>query len=192
MNYRSIFLITSILLLIGGVTYFISHNSVQGKEVNVYSVYSSALKVKKEHTIRIDESKSLSLGEEKVEDKELSSLHNVSRSKYIQKYITQLEHPQRELGFKLETLKSEHYDLLSKLRRQGVEVNAFMYLKPQLAIVLAIYLNRSISDLYEVDLSQLQITNKQWYLLKTFADSNDLKVLLQRSSLTISHIPRET
>lgn len=192
MNYRSIFLITSILLLIGGVTYFISHNSVQGREVNVYSVYSSALKVKKEHTIRIDESKSLSLGEEKVEDKELSSLHNVSRSNYIQKYITQLEHPQRELGFKLETLKSEHYDLLSKLRRQGVEVNAFMYLKPQLAIVLAIYLNRSISDLYEVDLSQLQITNKQWYLLKTFADSNDLKVLLQRSSLTISHIPRET
>ncbi|MBT4792811.1 MAG: hypothetical protein HON90_14645 [Halobacteriovoraceae bacterium] len=157
------------------------------KPARSFSVYHNAVKVNKSFT----QNNILLASEVK------SSTDN-SKSDYLKvmtkkhQYFTLLNKQQSVLANNLKILDQKHQELISKMKNEGIKIDALTNLKPRLTIALSYLLNLQIQDLTEDDIKNLKFSNQEWYLLKTFSESKDFKVLLKRKMLTSDFVQFES
>lgn len=115
----------------------------------------------------------------KQKDKTLLKSHLLKES-YYKNYTLGAA----EVGKSLELLENEHELLLQNMRKEGVKIDVVTSLKPRLNIAITLYLGLTLGELTSDDVQSLKLSNRDWYVLKTFSESKDFALMLKRNSLT--------
>lgn len=103
-------------------------------------------------------------------------------------YYKNFNRQPNEIGDNLELLEKEHEVLLQNMRKEGFKIDRITNLKPRLAIAITYHLNLPLGELTEQDLDTLKLSNREWYIIKTFSESKDFALMLKRNSLTSDFI----
>lgn len=102
-------------------------------------------------------------------------------------YFSQYKKGQNQLANNIRTLEQEHTKLLKDLREAGVKIDQITKLKPRLHIALSVYLDLKPEQLNTQDIISLNLSNREFFLLKSFSESNDFILLLKRGELVKDH-----
>lgn len=172
--YANKILLLSCTLLVGlGIVLV---NSATNMPIKAFSTYRKAIEVKKEHAVAPKEVKIVK--SKKVEAKHAKILE--LKNAYYELYSMQ----PAVLANSLDQIEKKHTDLLTQMRTNGLKIDPITNLKPRLALAISYHLNLHVSDLSANDIHQLNFSNKEWYILKTFSESKDFRIMLKRNTLT--------
>ena len=105
-----------------------------------------------------------------------------------QNFYQKFDIAQNELVSNLKSLEKEHQEVLNSYRKNKIYINSKLRFEPRLLIVLSFYLDKEITEITNRDIKELDLKSSDWYLLKTFSESKDFEILLQRKSLNPHHV----
>lgn len=91
--------------------------------------------------------------------------------------------PLPKIASQLNLIEKQHKELMNKMLRDGQKIDPVTRLRPRLAITLTLYLNLQMGSLKQHNIEEINLTSKEWYILKTFSESNDFKIMLKRDTL---------
>ena len=108
-----------------------------------------------------------------------------------QNFYQKFDIAQNELVSNLKSLEKEHQEVLNSYRKNKIYISSKLRFEPRLLIVLSFYLDKEITEITNRDIKELDLKSSDWYLLKTFSESKDFEILLQRKSLNPHHVQIE-
>lgn len=167
------------------LVYLYQNNETTDKPEKSFSTYAAAAKVNR----NISASPAHVLFASQV--KKTKAIENRVSLKLKTSYFTSLDQHPLKLSSDLPNIEKKHARLLETMRKEGYKIDRIVQMKPKLAIVLSVYLNIPVSKLHPNDLNTLELTNKDWYLIKRFSESNDFKLMLKRDTLTNDYVQLE-
>jgi hypothetical protein len=171
-------IISAVSTLIG---YMASQNNTPGIRVSNYSTLEEAKKA----SVTNDFMSPTVLFASQVKKDTINKEKKLLKSPLLKEsYYKNFSLGATELGKSLELLENEHEILLQNMRKEGVKIDAVTSLKPRLNIAITLYLGLSLGELTSDDVQKLKLSNREWYVLKTFSESKDFAIMLKRDSLT--------
>ena len=185
MNNRNLFLFTLVMLLslsLGSSYYFYSSDEDTNNQASsVFSVKEAARSI----SFKKDYIDTKLLFASQIESEKKISHREDQKSSLLKKlyYKNFLMAPSRIANY-IELLEKEHEILIHNLDIEGVEIDRLTSLKPRFNIALTYFLGIKLGDLSNEDLETIKLTNKQWYIIKTFSESKDFLIMLKRDALT--------
>ena len=96
--------------------------------------------------------------------------------------------PQVQLASILTQVNDDHITSLNEIRDLNIIVSDYDKIQPSLRIVLSFYLDEDISNLNTINLQELKLSQQDWYLLKAFANSQELISLLDRGEMSSEYV----
>ncbi len=158
----------------------IARNKRSPKRNLTFSVYKEALAAKKNSGAAAT---AVLFASDVLQEKGEKEVNKLKKEYYA--YFD--KHP-RELADSLDHMEKLHYSLVSEMIKRRLRVDAITTLKPKFALTLSYYLNLNVTELRPTDLHNLKLSNREWYLLKTFSESRDFKIMLKRGTLTADYL----
>lgn len=182
-SWQSSFFITIVLSSLLGLYYSIRDE--KGPEQNDQEVYSTLESARKAHipTGAIPTSL-LFASDVKTQKKQNTNRENLKSLLLKKSYYRNFTKGAIEIGNSIELLEKEHEILLQNMRREGIKIDPVTNLRPRLAIAITYHLNLSLGELTLQDLDSLELSSREWYIIKTFSESKDFVLMLKRNSLT--------
>jgi len=111
-----------------------------------------------------------------------------TRVSYLDIFNDKFSLPQTQLSHLIGELETEHKEIIYQHHSDGKKIGKVLELTPRYRIVLAAYLEKEASSLTTRDLIESNISSTGIYLLKTFASSDDLLLLLKENKLTSDYL----
>lgn len=179
-------IIIFILFLIVSVSLGVFYSHPHGKSIyqkDIHTVFSIK-----------EEAKKIYIQKEYIESKFLFSSQlikndnnlNVERENILKlknSYEKKFMQDDMAIASQMSELEHEHYALLAEMRKYGLEIDPVINLRPRLKVALAYFLGLNPGELGIPDVEKISLTRQEWYLVKTFSESNDFITMLKRKKL---------
>lgn len=109
--------------------------------------------------------------------------HDKTKVSYIEVFHDKFSLPQEQLSSLINELENEHKEIIYQHYSSGIKISKVLELQPRYRLTLSAFLGLEPSSLKEKDLLRNNLNTETIFLLKEFAQSDDLVILLKNNKL---------